>query len=241
MRNLLLIKIRLTWYFAFFLVVALILAFVLPKQTFNSGALTLFSVNSFLYGFYLAPILSAQKGRIEDMHKTARAEANAIFEMVLGLKKLPAELRNPLQKDFDEYLSTCARQRKPGQGEKEYEELITFCVNYKGAHLNEIDELLDGLVKNQANRTQFSMLLANKIYSHEWLIMAVLYGITTGFILTINTGNVVIYKSIAGFLAAGLTMLLLILIKLSTLTHKKAHQAWNPYRRLIETHYYSID
>lgn len=241
MRKLLLIRIRLTYYFVFFLALALVLVLVLPKQQFNSGALTLFSVNSFLYGFYLAPILSGQKSRIEDMHKTARSEANGIFEMVLGLKRLPEDIRNPLQDKFNKYLSTCARQRKPGQGENEYEDLITYCVNYKGDHQAEIGSLLDKLVKNQQNRTQFSMLLANKIYSHEWFIMFVLYGITTGFILTINTGTLIVYQMIAGFLAAGLTMLLLILIKLSTLTHKKAHQAWNPYRRLIETHYYRID
>jgi len=175
------------------------------------------------------------------MHKTARAEANSIFEMVLGLKQLPEDIRNPLQDKFNAYLKTCAKQRKPGQGETEYEDLITYCVNYKGGHKEEIDDLLDGLVKNQQNRTQFSMLLANKIFSHEWFIMFVLYGITTGFILTIYTGKILVYKLVAGFLAAGLTMLLVILIKLSTLTHKKAHQAWNPYRRLIETHYYRID
>jgi hypothetical protein len=62
-----------------------------------------------------------------------------------------------------------------------------------------------------------------------------------GFILTIYTGKILAYKLKASFLAAGLTMLLVILIKPSTLTHKKARQAWNPYRRLIETHYYRID
>ena len=175
------------------------------------------------------------------MHKTARSEANAIFDMVLGLKKLPDDLRNDLQEKFNGYLRTCAKQKKAGQGEKQYEELITFCVNYEGENKSEINSLLEKLVKNQQNRTQFSMLLANKIFSHEWSIMLVLYGITTGFILTIYTGKILVYKLIAGFLAAGLTMLLLILIKLSTLTHKKAHQAWNPYKRLIETHYYRID
>ncbi|HEV2412767.1 MAG TPA: hypothetical protein VGS28_03105 [Candidatus Saccharimonadales bacterium] len=241
MRNFLLLKVRLTWYIFIFLFIFLVLIFVLPKQNFNTGALALFSVNSFLYGFYLSPILSSQKSRIEDMHKVARSEANAIFEMVLDLKRLPIELQDSLRGRFDVYLKTCAKQRKPAQGEKEYEELITECVNYTGRYKEQIDKLLDKLVDNQSNRTQFSMLLANKIYSHEWAIMAVLYGITTGFIITINTGHILIYQLIAGFLAAGLTMLLLILVKLSTLTHKKAHQAWNPYKRLLETSYYSVD
>jgi hypothetical protein len=241
MRELLLIRIRLTAYFIFFLVVGLALSLKLPKHIFNSGTLTLFSVNSFLYGFYLAPILSSQKTRIDDLHKAARSEANSVFDMVLGLKKLPTNLRNELQTKFSDYLKTCAKQRKPRQGEEQYEALITYCVGYKGEHEAEMKVLLEKLVKNQQNRTQFSMLLANKIFSHEWIIMLVLYSITTGFILTIYTGKEVAYRLVAGLLAAGLTMLLLILIKLSTLTHKKAHQAWNPYKRLIETRYYSID
>jgi hypothetical protein len=236
-----LLKIRLTYYFVVLLAIALVLELTLPKVTFSSGALTLFSVNSFLYGFFVAPILVAQKNRIEDIHKTARSEANAIFAMVLSLKGLPAELRNPLQSQFSNYLKTCARQRKPAQGQDQYEELISFCVNYKGKYAAEIDKLLDKLVQNQQNRTQFSMLLANRIFSHEWFVMFVLYSITTGFILTIFTGPTPIYKLVAAFLAAGLSMLIVILVKLSTLTHKKAHQAWNPYKRLLATHYYRVD
>lgn len=241
MRQFFLIRIRLTTYFIFFLVLGLVLVFLLPKTTFSSGALTLFSVNSFLYGFYLAPILASQKARIDDLHKTARSEANSVFEMALGLKRLPPELRNSLQKAFDDYLKTCSKQRRPGQGEKQYESLISFCVNYEGENKAEINTLLEKLVRNQQNRTQFSMLLANKIFSHEWIIMLVLYGITTGFILTINTGHEMIYRIVAGLLAAGLTMLLVIVVKLSTLTHKRAHDAWKPYQRLLQTRYYSID
>ncbi|MDB5166369.1 MAG: rane protein of unknown function [Candidatus Saccharibacteria bacterium] len=241
MRQFFLIRIRLTTYFMFFLLLFLVLVFVLPKTTFSSGALTLFSVNSFLYGFYLAPILTSQKARIDDLHRTARSEANAIFEMALSLKNLPTELRNGLQTAFDDYLKTCSKQRRPGQGEKQYESLIGFCVSYSGDNEAEIKSLLEKLVKNQQNRTQFSMLLANKIFSHEWIIMLVLYGITTGFILTIKTGDEVIYRIIAGLLAAGLTMLVVIVVKLSTLTHKRAHDAWKPYQRLLQTRYYSID
>src|SRR5437660_4081192 len=157
MRELLLIKVRLTYYFVFFLALAQLLALLLPKQAFTSGTLTLFSVNSFLYGFYLAPILSSQKARIDELHKTARSEANSIFDMVLGLKKLPPDLRNGLQIQFSEYLRTCAKQRRPGQGEKQYEALITYCVSYKGEYQAEIQALLEKLVKNQQNRTQFSM------------------------------------------------------------------------------------
>lgn len=67
----------------------MIIVLILPSIKFDSGALMLFSVNSFLYGFYISPILGAQKARVEDLHKIVRSESNAIFAMVLSLKKLP--------------------------------------------------------------------------------------------------------------------------------------------------------
>lgn len=240
MKHLLLDRIRLSWYFAGLLVLFLLVSFSVKKLTFTGGALTLFSVNSFLYGFYLAPIFSGQKARIEEMHKVVRTEANAVFAMVLSLKRLPDRLRNHLQTEFDEYLETCVRQRSVAQGEKEYEDLITFCVSYDGTHREEVAKLLDRLVANQQNRTALSMLIANRVYSHEWIIMAVLFSVTIGFILTIDGGGVV-FQLIAAFLATGLSMLIVVLVKFSTLTHKKARAIWDPYKKLKATHYYRID
>jgi hypothetical protein len=240
MKAFLLHRIRLSWYFVGLLILFGVVSLTIDKVTFSGGALTLFSVNSFLYGFYLAPIFSGQKARIEEMHRVVRNEANAIFAMVLHIKSLPETLRNSIQKEFDDYLDTCVRQRSIAQGEKEYEDLITFCVTYKGAHKDEIKTLLDKLVANQQNRTQLSMLIANKVYSHEWLIMLVLFSITIGFILTIDGGGE-LFSAIAGFLATGLTMLVVVLVKFSTLTHKKAKAIWDPYKKLKATHYYRID
>ncbi len=169
-KQLLLNKIRLTQYFiVLFIIYTLIVVFA-PDKKFESGALTLFSVNSFLYGFYIAPILGAQKGRIEELHKIVRSEANAIFAMVLSLKKLPKHLRNELQEKFRSYLNASVRQQKSGEGEKKYEELISYCLSYEGVHQEEIDKLLDKLVANQQNRTNFSMQMDNKVFSNEWMI-----------------------------------------------------------------------
>lgn len=212
-----------------------------PDIKFDSGALTLFSVNSFLYGFYIAPILSAQKGRIEELHKIVRLEANAVFAMVIGLKKLPADLRNQLQEMFIIYLKSSIKQKRGGEGEKYYEELIGFCLNYKGEHQAEVDKLLDKLVANQQNRTNFSMQMANKVFSNEWMIMFVLFSITLSFVILMDAGSGFIYDFLAAFLCTGLTMLLVILVKMSTLTHKKAKQVWDPYHKLVDSRFYRID
>lgn len=241
MQQFLLIKIRLTTYFILFMGLYTLMSFFIPAHKFDSSALTLFSVNSFLYGFYIAPILSAQKGRIEELHKIVRAEANALFSMVLKLKKLPKELRNKLQAMVADYIRVELRDKKPSGGSKEYEALISYCLEYKGEHQESIDKMLDALVANQQNRTNLSMQLSNRVFSNEWLVMFILFSITLGFILLLEIGDSVLLKLVRALLCTGLTMLIVILVKLSTLTHKKAKQMWNPLKKLKDTSFYRVD
>ncbi len=131
MQHFLLTKVRLSAYFTVFFCFYALLAFVMPRTKVDGSALTLFSVNSFLYGFYISPILAAQKARVEELHRIVRSEANAIFAMVMQTKDLPAHLRNNLQDMFINYIRKTTRSRA-GSGEKAYEELITFCIEYEG-------------------------------------------------------------------------------------------------------------
>lgn len=240
MRSLFLKKIRLSWFFIIFFILYAVLALKLPRLKFESGALTLFSVNSFLYGFYIAPILSAQKGRIEELHKIIRAEANAIFSMMLGTKKLGEKSRMAIQELFKDYMRKTMKDYN-GKGEEAYEQLIGYCADYKGKDQAEMDKLLEKLVANQANRTNLHMQMANKVYSNEWMIMFLLFSITLAFIVLIDTGDEWVFRIIAALLSTGLSMLILILVKLSTLTHKKARQMWGPFHALLDSNFYRID
>lgn len=240
MRNLFLLKIRLSWYFVIFFIIYFVLAMVLPRQNFSSSALTLFSVNSFLYGFYISPILAAQKARIEELHRIVRSEANALFAMVLSTKDLPDDLRTKLQDMFITYAQSNTR-RHYKVAEVAYERLITFCVEYKGKQKDDIDKLLNSLVANQQNRTMLAMQMANKVFSNEWMITMMLFSITLSFILLLDTGDSIILRVVTALLCTGLTMLLVILAKLSTLTHKKARQIWQPFEKLLSSNFYRID
>lgn len=213
----------------------------MPSQNFSSGALTLFSVNSFLYGFYIAPILSAQKGRIEELHKIVRAETNALFSMMIHTKNLQKTTRNEIQAMVVEYVNAKLRKIKPDSGEKQYENLISYCLDYKGDDKDEINKLLEALVANQQNRTNFGMQVGNKVFANEWQIMAILFSITLGFILTVNIDTAPILNVIRALLCTGLTMLIVILVKLNTLTHKKAKQMWDPFKKFVATDFYRID
>lgn len=241
MKDFFLTKIRLSVYFWVLFAVFLLLSYALPGNKFDASALTLFSVNSFLYGFYISPILVAQKNRIDDLHRTVRAESNALFSLVLRLKRLPDDLRNHLQAMVKGYIQAKLHNRGVNGGEKEYEALITYCVEYKGSNQADVDKVLEMLITNQQNRTNFNMQAANKVYNNEWHIMTILFAITMGFILMLQLTGTPLLHIVRALLCTGLAMLMLILVKLSTLTHKRAQLMWAPLQKLLSTNFYRTD
>ncbi len=238
----LLLKIRLSTFFFVCLFGFFGLTFVISGIKFSPAALTLFSINSFLYGFYIAPVLSAQKVRIDELNKAIRAEANALFDILLKTKKLPRVSRNTLQDLCEDYIEASFRQRKPAEGEDEYEKLIGYCLNYKGVAPETVDKILEKLVANQQNRSALSMQLGNKIFNNEWWIMLVLFSITMGFVLFLSLqGDAMVMHGVKALLCTGLSMLMLNLLKFSTLTHKKAKNIWGPLDKLQASRFRRID
>jgi hypothetical protein len=236
-----LMKIRLSWFFFGFLFIFMVLTFSLNGVAFSSAALTLFSVNSFLYGFYISPILNGQKARIDDLSRIIRAEANALFDILLKTKKLPRISRNKIQSMVEDYIHASSRERRPAEGEDEYERLITYCLEYDGKAPETIEKIMNGVVANQQNRSQLAMQLSNKVYSNEWWIMLVLFSITLGFVLFLKVQDIWVMHIVKALLCTGLTMLMINLLKLSTLTHKKAKHIWDPLDKLRTSRFHRID
>lgn len=236
-----LLKLRLSWWFFLFLFIFTALSFMISGANFNAAALTLFSVNSFLYGFYISPILAGQKQRIDDLSKTVRAEANALFAMLITTKKLPKISRNKLQAMFEVYMMASFNERKPAAGEEQYEELISYCLKYEGKDPATIEKILNGLVANQQNRSQIALLLGNKVYSNEWWIMLVLFSITLGFVLFFDVHDNFWMHLVKALLCTGLSMLMINLVKFSTLSHKRAKHIWDPLDNLKTSRFRRID
>jgi hypothetical protein len=236
-----LLKVRLSHYFFILLGVFTVLSFTIKTKVFTSAALNLFSVNSFLYGFYIAPILAGQKARIDELQKVIRAESNALFGLLLKTKKLEEKERDEYQAMFEAYIKQSLKERRPAEGEDEYEKLITFSLAYSGGSQDKVEKILESIVANQQNRSTLSMQLKNKVYSNEWWVMMVLFSITLGFILFLDIGTSWEMRMVKAFLCTGLTMLIVILVKLSTLTHKKAKELWQPLEKLLKTRFYRMD
>jgi RsiW-degrading membrane proteinase PrsW (M82 family) len=238
---LLLTKIRLTHYYLFFFALFALLSFVVPKSEFTSSQMTLFTVNSFLYGFYLAPILTAQKARVEELIKVVRAEATALFGIRLKSKQLSEKERAEIKQLELMYLHARNHRLTETSGEKEYEAMVSWCLDYKGKNHDKVAGILDNLVMNEQNRTNFAMHIGNKVFSHEWVVMLILFSITIAFVLLFNSGNSLLLKFVAALLCTGLSMLLVIVAKLTTLTHKRAKHILDPFKKLADSNFRRMD
>lgn len=237
----LLLKIRLSQFFFGFLAVFLLVSYAVQGVVFSPAALALFSVNSFLYGFYISPVLAAQKTRIDELSRIIRAEASALFDILIQTKKLPEKSRTHIQNLCEEYITASFTQRKPAQGEHEYERIISYCMEYRGKDPTTIEKILEKLVANQQNRSQLAMQLGNRVFSNEWWVMLVLFSITMGFILFLDVQDAFLMHLVKALLCTGLVMLMINLLKLSTLSHKKAKSIWQPLDTLKTSRFRRFD
>lgn len=241
MKTFLLKHIRLSAYYPILFVIFLGVVLWAPKLQLSGGQLTLFSVNSFLLAFYLGPIMSSQKSRLDDLARVIRNEAIAFFSVAIKSQDMTPETKRQVKTMGKRYLEACLHTRNIAEGEKEYENLVRYCIDYKGKSEEEINKVQQILIDNQQNRSQLSSLLQMNVYSHEWFVLFVLSIITLAYVVVIDYGHNMLLNIVAALLCTGLTMLLLILEKLNTLTHKKAQQIWKPFEKLLDTDFKRID
>lgn len=241
MKQFFLTQVRLTYYYPTLFLLFLIIILLAPTAPLGGPQLTLFTINSFLLGFYLGPILSGQKQRIDDLGKTIRLEAIAFFNIAVQAQELTDATKHKVKTMARTYLQASQLSHRPAEGEKEYESFLRFCIDYTGKDKDQIKKIQETLIKNQENRAQFSALLRNGVFSHEWFVLSILMGITLTFIVVIDYGNSLLFTLVAALLCTGLTLLFIILAKLATLTHKKAKPIWQPLERLLKTDFKHID
>jgi ABC-type multidrug transport system fused ATPase/permease subunit len=234
-------RVRLTYYYPVLFALFLLIILNTEKITMTGGPLTLFSVNSFLLAFYLGPILAGQKQRIDDLSRTVRAEAIALVGVTIHDRELSEAHRAEIHKRIRQYLSACAHAHQPGEGEREYERLLNYCLEIEGKDEEKAKKVIEALIANQQNRGMISTLMRAAVYSHEWVVLIALFSITISYIALIDYGGSILLTLVAALLCAGLTLLFLILQKLNSLSHKRARQIWTPFDRLLATNLKQID
>jgi hypothetical protein len=90
------------------------------------------------------------------------------------------------------------------------------------------------------HRDTLSALYNDKVYSNEWITALVLFLINIFFVVQINYGRSVLFNAMAAALCASLSMLMFILLKYSTLTHKDAKQIWQPIKVVLRRNFEDV-
>lgn len=222
--------------FVFFL----IFVFVHKPMKLTPGQLALFSVNSFLFGYYFAPLLSAQKARVASLITTVRQEEMALLDILTQSHLLSDETRHKLKIKLAVYLRDEIGNEKITADNPFYDELLYYSKAAKGEDQAVMNVIYDRLAKTLANRDAMNNLFATRIYNHEWLVASVLFGITLFFATQTDYGNSTLFGIMLAILCTGLTMLMVILLKFATLTHKEAKRMWQPLRDLVKNHFEDI-
>lgn len=239
-----LLKIRLSYYFAIFLIFFIGLLMVVPKPTLNTASLTLFSINSFLFGFYFTPALNNQKARVEELGKIIRSQSVAIFKILIKTRKISdRKEHDKIQKMIGEYVKACIASKKAGAGEVEYDKLIGYLVHFDRKHkdVSEVDGILDALADNQNNRTNYDMMMGRKIYNNEWYVLLTLFFVTLSLPIIVDFGGNPVLHLVDSLLCASLSLLLVTLLKVNYLVHKKAKGIWDPMETLLESDFRKVD
>ncbi len=236
-----LLKIRLSYiYPSLFIIFFIILTFY-KRQSLTPGQLALFSVNSFLFGYYFGPILSAQKARVDGLIKAVRQEVMAILDVLTQSHFIKEHDRHELKLKLRAYIDSIMSNEAVQADNERYNELLRFTKSKKFEGNSTMDAIYARLVKTQENRDNLAILYQSKLFSHEWLVVLVLFSVTLFFTLQTDYGNVLFFRVLLSVLCTGISLLIVILAKYATLTHKQAKRIWVPMKELIANHFEDID
>ena len=219
----------------------LVIVETVHQRKLTAGQLALFSVNSFLFGYYFSPLLSAQKSRVASLITTARQEEMTILDILTQAHLMSESGRHKLKIKLRVYLESITGNTNVRADNRYYDELLYFTKRIKGEDEGVMAMIYDRVSKTQADRDAMDNLFSSKIYSHEWLVAVVLFSITLYFALQTDFSNSVFFGVMLAVLCTGLSLLMIILLKFATLTHKEAKRMWQPLEALLKEHFDDVD
>lgn len=236
-----LLNIRLSYIYPTLFVVFMIILSTIEPDKLTAGQLALYSVNTFLFGFYFSPLLSTQKGRVDSLNKAVRQEVMTILDILTQSHLLKDDVRHDLKIRLKIYIDSINRNTNISPDNPYYDELLHFTKQDKFKKESVMDVIYGRVSKTQENRDTIQNLLASKVFSHEWLVIAVLFSVTIYFVMQTDYSGLLFFQVLLAILCTGISLMLVILLKYATLTHKHAKRMWVPIDDLIKNHFEDID
>lgn len=234
------LSIRLSYiYPTLFVIFFAALTFMQPTKL-TPGQLALYSVNTFLFGFYFSPLLGSQKARVDAIGKTIRQEVMVILDILAQSHLLKEDVRHDLKVRLRAYLDSIHKNQNISADNRFYDELLRFTKQPKFKDDSVMDTIYGRVSKTQENRDSLQNLFASKVFSHEWVVVLVLFCVTIFFVMQTDYNNVFFFRALLAILCTGITLMLVILLKYATLTHKQAKRIWLPMDKLMRDHFEDV-
>lgn len=232
-----LLNIRLSYIYPSLFVIYFLVLLTNNRIKLTPGQLALFSVNTFLFGFYFSPILNSQKSRVDALNKAVRKETMKILDMLAQSHMLSPALRHELKIKLKAYVQSIINNPSVQADNPYYDELLRFTKQPKYKDDAVMDSIYKQVSTTQDDRDELNSLYISKLFSHEWLILSVLFSVTLFFVLQTDYGNVEFFRILLAILCTGFSLLMIILIKYATLTHKQAKRIWVPMQQMNAKHF----
>lgn len=126
-----LLHIRLSTFSILLFIGSLIFLKYYQQTTLTPGQLALFSVNSFLFGYYFAPLLGAQKARVGQLNTVARQETMVLLDILAQSHLLSEKTRKQLKLKLAVYLESVLYNKGIQADNPYYDELLHFTKKIK--------------------------------------------------------------------------------------------------------------
>ncbi len=137
------------------------------KQTkLTSGQLALFSVNTFLFGYYFAPLLSSQKARVASLITAARQEEMVILDILTQSHLLSKSERHRLKLRLRIYVTSVIGNTSVRADNPYYNELLYFATPNRSK-----DQPVMGVIYERISRTQINRDTMNNLSRPKFTLM----------------------------------------------------------------------
>ena len=216
-----------------------ILALLIKPIGLDGGLLTLLSVASFLFGFYIAYAIN----RAKDRHKSVLDQLRSADGLFINCKIQMEVFDDSVQKEFikkvDYYLTTSVDYKliDTEKSSPEFFEIIDYVTNLKTKNDRESQaraNVIGELENLSEKRTILEILAKDKISRTEWIVIISLFLILLYFLYNISIVGFSGYV-IKSVLATTFALLLILLSKFDNLSWKENRWIWEPLSRTFRT------
>lgn len=233
-------RFKYTFPFLFVLIVTIpLLGYLLLETESKETFVAISGVASFLFGLLGANTIRERQNRLDKIVLNAANERGELVFFAETMRVFEAKDRKKVMTKIDEYLMAMLdlESRHFNLTDKEYDALTATIVDLPletEKQKKVYDRLLMGMEKIEGTREYSATLFEDRIPKAEWTVLYFLIALVYTSLLFANTGGAVALVIIV-CVAAVISYLLLVAIKLDNMQWKVDEKIFEPYEQTFET------